>query len=203
MPSRPRSVQTQPAPAEGSDQAARYRQRKAGRDLALLWRERRDDFEANCMTDDEVPATTVTVNTTELRTTFEFVSAGALFEHSAYICRDTGKIYCSFSAGLAEEADLPEDLETSDLYIAVPHKNELGLGSRLALAFVDQELPDDYHSVAGYFRRRGAYRRFKELLDARGKLQSWYEFETHAMEEALLAWCEENGIQPVDDESAP
>ena len=71
---------------------------------------------------------TVSVNAEELRTTFEFVSFGAPLEHSAYICVDTGKIYChSISAGLEEE-DLPEDLETSDRYIAVPHKNDLGLG---------------------------------------------------------------------------
>jgi hypothetical protein len=72
---------------------------------------------------------TVSVNAEELRTTFEFVSFGAPLEHSAYICVDTGKIYChSVSAGLEEEEDLPEDLETSDRYIAVPHKNDLGLG---------------------------------------------------------------------------
>ena len=141
---------------------------------------------------------TVSVNAEELRTTFEFVSFGAPLGHSAYICVDTGKIYChSLSAGLEEE-DLPEDLETSDHYIAVPHKNDLGLGRRLALAFVDQELSDEYDTVAGFFRRRGAYGRFKALLHARGMLEQWYEFENHATEEALLAWCEENGIQPVD-----
>ena len=65
---------------------------------------------------------TVSVNAEELRTTFEFVSFGAPLEHSAYICVDTGKIYChSVSAGLEEE-DLPEDLETSDHYIAVPQE---------------------------------------------------------------------------------
>jgi hypothetical protein len=74
---------------------------------------------------------TVSVNAEELRTTFEFVSFGAPLEHSAYICVDTGKIYChSVSAGLEE--DLPEDLGPSDRYIAVPHKNELGLGRCLA-----------------------------------------------------------------------
>jgi hypothetical protein len=30
-------------------------------------------------------------------------------------------------------------------------------------------------------------------------LERWYEFENRAMAEALLAWCEENGIQPVDE----
>jgi hypothetical protein len=147
-----------------------------------------------------MPSTkTVSVNADELRTTFEFVSFGAPLEHSAYICVDTGKIYChSLSAGLDEEEDLPEDVETSDHYIAVPHKNDLGLGRRVALAFVDQELSDEYGTVVGFFGRRGAYGRFKALLHARGMLEQWYEFENRAMEEALLAWCEENGIQLVD-----
>jgi len=92
---------------------------------------------------------TVSVNAEELRTAFEFVSFGAPLEHSSYICVDTGKIYChSVSVGLEEEEDLPEDLETSDRYIAVPHKNDLGLGRRIALAFVDQELSDEYDTVA-------------------------------------------------------
>jgi len=112
---------------------------------------------------------------------------------------DTGKIYCrSVSAGLEEEEHLPEDLETSDRYIAVPHKNDLGLDPASPLAFVDQELSDEYDTVAGFFGRRGAYGRFKALLHAHGMLERWYEFENGAMEEALLAWCEENGIQPVD-----
>ena len=99
---------------------------------------------------------TVSVNAEELRTTFEFVSSGAQLEHNAYICVDTGEIYChSLSAGLEEEEDLPEDLETSDHYISLPHKNDLGLGRRLALTFVAQELSDEYDAVAGFFRRLG------------------------------------------------
>ena len=58
---------------------------------------------------------------------------------------------------------------------AVPHENDLGLGRHLALAFVDQELSDEYDTVAGFFRRRGAYGRFKALLHARGMLEQWYE----------------------------
>jgi len=80
----------------------------------------------------------------------------------------------------------------------VPHKNDLGLGRRLALAFVDQELSGEYDTIAGFFGRRGAYGRFKALLHARGMLERWDEFENLATEKALLAWCEENGIQPVD-----
>jgi hypothetical protein len=64
------------------------------------------------------------------------------------------------------EDDLPDDLETSDRYIAVPHKNDLGLGRRLALTFADREMPDSGEIVAGFFRRRGAYARFKDLVDS-------------------------------------
>jgi hypothetical protein len=141
---------------------------------------------------------TVSVNAAELRTAFEFVSTGAPFEHSAYICIDTGRIYLKSVSVDLEEEDLPEDLEFSDRYIPVPHKNDLDLGRRLALAFADLELPNDYYVIASFFRRRGAYGRFKELLHTRGMLQRWYEFENRTMEEALVAWCEESGIQPAD-----
>ncbi len=69
------------------------------------------------------------------------------------------------------------------------------LGRRLALAFVAAELPDDYDTVAGFFRRGGAYGRFKELLDARDKLAGWYDFENRTTDEALRAWCAEHDIE--------
>ena len=87
----------------------------------------------------------------ELLDAFEFVSSGAPFEHSAYICADTGAIYWA-SSMIDLEEKVPDNLETSDRYIAVPHKNDLNLGRNLALFFVEQELPDDYNTVAGFFR---------------------------------------------------
>lgn len=141
----------------------------------------------------------VSVNGTALRDAFEFVSPGAPSENAAYICIGTGKIYWTSIAYDVAEEDVPEDVEDSDRYLALPHKNDLDLGRRLVLTFVDRELPDDYDSVADFFRRRGAYGRFKDLLHARGTLQRWYDFENRATEQALLAWCEENGIQLVDE----
>ncbi|MGH8602631.1 MAG: hypothetical protein ACREXR_07595, partial [Gammaproteobacteria bacterium] len=89
---------------------------------------------------------------------------------------------------------VPDNLETSDRYIAVPHKNDLNLGRKLALSFVEQKLPDDYNTVAGFFRNRGAYSRFKDLLESRGVLEKWYLFEASAMETALREWCQENSV---------
>jgi hypothetical protein len=136
-----------------------------------------------------------TVALSELRDAIDFVSFGEVGEHSAYICRATGKIYwVTGDSSLDEEEDLPDDLEASDRYIAVPHKKELDLGRRLALRFARRELPDDCETIAGFFRRRGAYARFKDLLERRGMLSRWYEHGEMATGEALLVWCDDVGL---------
>lgn len=105
----------------------------------------------------------VTVQFSELLDAFQFVGTGAPYESSAFVNLDTGAIHCTSSVIELEEK-VPENLETSDRYIAVPHKNDLDLGRNLALSFVEQQLPADYKAAADFFRSRGAYSRFKDLL---------------------------------------
>ena len=136
----------------------------------------------------------VAIKYSDLLDAFELVSASAAFESRAFICTDTGVIYCT-SDTLELDEEVPEDLDTSDRYIAIPHKNALNLGRDMVLSFVDQTLPDDYGAVAGFFRSKGAYSRFKRLLESRGVLEAWYLFEANAVEAALRQWCEENSIQ--------
>ena len=93
-----------------------------------------------------------------------------------------------------EEDECPDDLETSDRYIEIPHKTELDLGNNLALRFVEERLPGRYTDVDAFFRRRGAYARFKELLAAEGCLEEWYAFEAESTERALREWCKANEI---------
>ncbi|OGI44259.1 MAG: hypothetical protein A2V92_05880 [Candidatus Muproteobacteria bacterium RBG_16_65_31] len=123
-------------------------------------------------------------------------------EHNAYISIDTGQIYWISDLNPTEE-EVPDDLETSDRYIAIPHKNELGLGRNLALRFVAQELPERYERAKAFFRSRGAYARFKQLLESEGVLEKWYQFEEGSVEQALRDWCAENSIQLIEkgDES--
>jgi hypothetical protein len=141
----------------------------------------------------------VSVDPTELRDAFEFVSSGDLYENSAYISRDTGRIYC-LSKVVESDEDVPDDLEDSDGYIAIPRKTDLDLGRNLALSFIGEELPGDLATVAGFFRRKGAYARFKDLLERRGMLDKWYQYEDDATEQALRRWCEENGIQILEQQ---
>lgn len=136
----------------------------------------------------------------ELLEAFEFVGFSAEFEHSAYIDPDSGSIFCVSSE--IEMEDVPDDLETADRYIAVPHKNDLNLGRDLALSFVDETISHEYDTVAGFFRKKGAYGRFKDFLDTRDLLERWYAFEAQETEKALRAWCRANDITIVDELSA-
>ena len=135
----------------------------------------------------------------DLSAAFDFVSFAAPMEHHAYLSIDTGTIYWISELNPLDE-EVPEDLETWDRYIPIPHKNDLDLGSDLALRFAEAELPDRYNSVAQLFRHRGAYARFKELLASEGSLDKWYAFEAESTERALRDWCTANAISVIGDE---
>ena len=141
----------------------------------------------------------VTVKFSDLSMAYDFVSFAGPLEHRAYVSLDTGAIHWVSESNPIEEEELPDDLETSDRYIAIPHKHELDLGKRLAFQFVEERLPSRHSDVVTVFRRRGAYARFKELLAANGCLEEWYTFEAESTERALREWCQVNGIHLVDD----
>jgi hypothetical protein len=130
----------------------------------------------------------------DLMLAFDFVSASAPTEHEAYLCKETGAIYWRSEYGDVEEEELPDDID-SDKYIEIPHKNDLDLGRRPVLRFAAEFLPDEYDKVREIFSRRGAYARFKDLLERCGKLQQWYDYEAKAQNEVLREWCQDNGIE--------
>ena len=108
------------------------------------------------------------VNYEDLELAFEFVSFATYEDHQAYICVETGQIYYE-SENLDEEP--PPDLGEEGRYLGIPSRRDLGLGKPLALDFTATHLPEDFETVAAYFRRSGAYSKFKTLLEKRGILQ--------------------------------
>jgi len=124
---------------------------------------------------------------------FEWVASGEIagIECAAYVNRATGSIHWS-SEGIDEE--LPDDIDDGSQYIAVPRKRDFELGRSLALRFVAENIPDSYERVHQYFRKKGAYSRFKAELDHAGQLEAWYEYEQRATQETLDEWCKENGF---------
>ncbi|SAL81144.1 hypothetical protein AWB68_06042 [Caballeronia choica] len=135
----------------------------------------------------------VAVKYDDLSMAFDFVASAAPMEHDAYVSLDTGQVY--WRSEVNDDLDeIPDDLETSDRYLAIPHQNDLDLGISLALRFVAQALPARYEQVEEFFQRKGAYSRFKELLHSEGVLESWYAFEADSVDRALRQWCADNGI---------
>ncbi|MDG4594518.1 MAG: UPF0158 family protein [Candidatus Contendobacter sp.] len=138
----------------------------------------------------------VNVKLDDLLTAFEWVSASGSLENSAFISKETGSIYLR-SDDYELEDELPEDLDDPSRYVSIPHKNDLDLGKWLAIRYVDEALSDYASTVREIFRKKGAYAKFKNLLDRKGYLDKWYSYESKAVEKALRAWAEENGIQVV------
>lgn len=140
----------------------------------------------------------ITIDYNDLEMAYEFASGMGSGESAAYISLDTGEIYYVSEYEIDDEGNLPEDLETSDRYVVVPSKQDLDLGQKLAFRFVEEYLPDEFDTVRQIFRSRGAYARFKDMLDSSDKLEQWYEYEAVAKKQALKEWCEENGIQVTE-----
>jgi hypothetical protein len=130
----------------------------------------------------------------DIEDAFMYVGSAMYGMNAAVLCKDTGKIlYRSEMTGIDEIAE-EDDLDW-DHCVEVPHKNDLGLGRTLVFEFVAEYLPDDYSQVRQMFRRRGAYARYKALLERRGLLQAWYDVENSREEQAFRRWCRENRIE--------
>ena len=143
------------------------------------------------------------VSFSDLLDAFEFASMGGTGEHQAFVCKQSGKIYwhsefSDLDEGLDDDDKLPDDIEDSEKYVAIPDKRDLDLGKPLALDFTRQFLPNDFDQVRRIFSKRGAYGKFKALLTSRHALDRWYDFEAKATEEALRMWCADNSVEIGD-----
>ena len=126
-----------------------------------------------------------------------FVGSGEMFGNAAWVCRETGEALWH-----SDETDdfgpLPEDIDDAARYVAVPDKHELGLGKPLALEFTRTHLPACYEQVCRMFSHRGAYSRFKDLLERHRSLDAWHQWEAEQTRQALRAWCADNGVNLAD-----
>jgi hypothetical protein len=120
-----------------------------------------------------------------------------MFGNAAWVCRDTGAVLLH-SDDFDEFGPVPAGSDDETRYVPVPDKRDLGLGKPLALEFARTHLPDCYEQVCAMFSHRGAYARFKDLLDRHDSLDAWHQWETEQTRQALRAWCADNGIELAD-----
>jgi hypothetical protein len=133
------------------------------------------------------------ISFSDIENAFLFVSMDQMFMHNAYLCKETGEIF--YTSEMGDSDELPEDIDDPEKYIAIPHKNELDLGKALVIEFTSEYLPEELDRVYSIFRHKGAYSRYKDLLEKKGTLEDWYKFENERQELALKEWCRENNIE--------
>lgn len=132
----------------------------------------------------------------DLELAFAFVNLSHPSDSCAYVARSTGETFvCSDLAGIDE---LPDDINSNDDYVEIPHKHDLDLGERLVWDFVDREIPNLRDKVREFFAHRGAYARYGLFLAELDLLEKWHRFEDDRTREGLLKWCEDAGI-PIDE----
>jgi hypothetical protein len=129
------------------------------------------------------------VNIDDLEMALEFNSSGSYSDNYAYLDTETGEIYY-VSDTIDEEP--PEDIEEN---LLLPTKQELELGKSLAIKFATETADNLSNEVYSIFSSKGAYSRFKSLLENRGLLEQWYKYEQAKTREAVKEWCGTNEIQ--------
>ena len=131
----------------------------------------------------------------DIENAFYFINMQHMFGNTALLSKITGGIF--YISELGDSDELPDDIEDSDIYIEIPHKNELNLGKKLIFEFISEHAPEKEERVSNIFRKKGAYSKYKDLLEEIGLLEKWYDFENSKQNEALKQWCLENGIDLI------
>lgn len=137
--------------------------------------------------------TSVAVALSDIEDGVDWASLGGYGESQAWLCRASGKVHYHTETGDNFE-ELPDNIDDEDKYVLLPGKRDLDLGRALAERFAAEHVSDAYDKVRELFSRRGAFARFKDLLERRDKLQQWYDYERNATYDALRQWCEANEI---------
>jgi hypothetical protein len=144
---------------------------------------------------------TAVVSLSDIEDALAWVSGPPEFDTEAFVSRTTGKVYLRNMDGPVD-GDFPEDIDDGLEYLAVPHKNDLDLGRHLVFSFIDEYSPSLLEQVRELFRKKGAYSRFKDLLQRHRLLDSWHEYERCATRDALTRWAAENGLTTTAQSAA-
>src|SRR6266487_3624287 len=89
---------------------------------------------------------------------------------------------------------IARDIVEADHYVPLPDRfeiNEYRIMEHFCLSVDDEDMRDD---LCDAIRGRGAFRRFKDRVQAYGMAEAWYRYRDEALREIAVAWCEAHGI---------
>ena len=133
---------------------------------------------------------------------YEQADFGSHYGSYASVNLGDGRIIVVPGAMIADTEEI-EELEAQlqeGSWLDLPNRQDLDLGVRLVFRFADEFLSaEDIERVQRYFSRRGAFRKWKDLLAERGLLKRWYRYEYDEGVAAFKQWLSENDIPFADD----
>jgi hypothetical protein len=130
--------------------------------------------------------------------TIDFMSGDPNQSCEGFIHLKNGKTYLRSDYLDTDLEELPSDLDNTDIYLPLPTKHDLGLGSQLPVYFAEEYAPNFYNEVQAMFRHKGAFGRFKDWADRHQLLAAWYRFEKECVEKEIKAWCRAHNIHFID-----
>ena len=100
-----------------------------------------------------------------------------------------------FPEGQHDAIRIARDIIETEHYLPLPDRfemHEYQIMERFCLSREDDDLCDD---LCNAIRGRGAFRRFKDSIQAYGIAEEWYRYRDAALREIAMAWCEAHGLQ--------
>jgi predicted enzyme related to lactoylglutathione lyase len=138
----------------------------------------------------------VAVLLADLNFALMWVSDDGGFGNRAFIGRRDGRLFLDGDAVDRDaEGPLPDDVADEALYAEVPNARTLDLGNALAFAFTDEVAPRLRDAVRAAFRRRGAWRAFRDLLTRERLDDAWHAFKDRETRRALVRWARDEGFE--------
>ena len=65
--------------------------------------------------------------------------------------------------------------------------------------FIQTLKGEDADKLEQVIQGRGAFRRFKDMVNRRGITKQWYDFQADYYRNLAIAWCQEHGIEYVEN----
>ena len=101
---------------------------------------------------------------------------------------DSAEWYCEAVASAKHYLENPDD------YLSLPEKYDFN-EYRIMEKFISRVIiPKQSEMLSQSIQGKGAFRRFKTMLERLGLLDEWYKYRGQKLREFVESWCKENEI---------
>ena len=88
-----------------------------------------------------------------------------------------------------------DEIDEDENFVALPSKysiDDYGIMKDFMFAQKDKKIHDAIYDA---IHQKGAFRKFRQVVEQTGILQKWYEFRNKEYEDIVKEWCETNGLE--------